>query len=65
LFVPTTIVELGGLLTELEANPSAEVVVFQSANPEFSLPISMYPRQPNGQKSWAFGATLCCVSHPR
>jgi len=35
MFVPTTIVELGALLTELEADPSLKVVVFQSENPDF------------------------------
>jgi enoyl-CoA hydratase/carnithine racemase len=35
MFVPTTIDELGALMTELEADRSTKVVVFQSANPEF------------------------------
>ena len=35
MFVPTTIVELGALITDLEADPSVKVVVFQSANPDF------------------------------
>jgi enoyl-CoA hydratase/carnithine racemase len=35
MFVPTTIVELGALMTDLEADSSVKVVVFQSANPEF------------------------------
>src|SRR5580765_8349171 len=35
MFVPATIVELGVLMTDLEADPSVKVVVFQSANPEF------------------------------
>src|SRR5690242_3333719 len=35
MFVPTTIVELGALMTNLEADPSVKVVVFQSANPDF------------------------------
>ena len=35
MFVPTTIVELGALMSEIEADPSAKVVVFQSANPDF------------------------------
>ena len=37
MFVPTTIVELGALMTNLEADPSVKVVVFQSANPEFFI----------------------------
>src|ERR1700722_466656 len=35
MFVPTTIVEIDKLMTDLEADPSVRVVVFQSANPEF------------------------------
>jgi enoyl-CoA hydratase/carnithine racemase len=35
MFVPATIVELGTLMTDLEADPSVKVVVFQSANPDF------------------------------
>ncbi len=35
MFVPTTIVELGALMTGLEADPTVKVVVFQSANPDF------------------------------
>src|SRR5215471_9633703 len=35
IFIPATIVELGALMTELEADPSVKVVVFQSANPDF------------------------------
>jgi enoyl-CoA hydratase/carnithine racemase len=37
MFVPTTIVELGALMTDLEAVPSVKVVVFQSANPDFFI----------------------------
>ena len=37
MFVPTTIVELRALMTDLEANPSVKVVVFQSANPDFFI----------------------------
>jgi enoyl-CoA hydratase/carnithine racemase len=33
MFVPTTIVELGALMSDLEAD--LKVVVFQSANPDF------------------------------
>ena len=35
MFVPTTIVELGALMSDLEADPSVNVVVFQSADPDF------------------------------
>ena len=37
MFIPTTIVELGTLMTDLEADPSVKVVVFQSANPDFFI----------------------------
>ncbi len=37
MFVPTTIVELGALMTDLEANRSVKIVVFQSANPDFFI----------------------------
>jgi len=37
IFVPSTIVELRALMTELEADPSVKVVVFQSANPDFFI----------------------------
>src|SRR5579862_916959 len=35
IFVPATIVELGALMTNIEADPSVKVIVFQSANPDF------------------------------
>jgi enoyl-CoA hydratase/carnithine racemase len=37
MFVPATIVELGAILTDLEADSSVKVVVFQSANPDFFI----------------------------
>jgi enoyl-CoA hydratase/carnithine racemase len=37
MFVPETIVELGALMTDLEADSSVKVVVFQSANPDFFI----------------------------
>ena len=37
MFVPATIVELGALITDLEADPSVNVVVFQWANPDFFI----------------------------
>src|SRR6201997_319566 len=37
MFVPETIVELGALMNELEADPSVKAVVFQSANPDFFI----------------------------
>jgi len=35
MFVPETIVEIGALMAEIEADPSVKVIVFQSANPDF------------------------------
>jgi enoyl-CoA hydratase/carnithine racemase len=37
MFLPTTIIELAALMTELEADPSVKVIVFQSANPDFFI----------------------------
>jgi enoyl-CoA hydratase/carnithine racemase len=37
MFVPSTIVELGTLMTDLDADPSVKAVVFQSANPDFFI----------------------------
>jgi enoyl-CoA hydratase/carnithine racemase len=37
MFVPATIIELGALMTDLEAGSSVKVVVFQSANPDFFI----------------------------
>ena len=37
MFFPTTIVELGALMTDLETDPSVKVVVFQSTNPDFFI----------------------------
>jgi enoyl-CoA hydratase/carnithine racemase len=37
MFVPATIDQLRALMTDLEADPSAKVVVFQSANPDFFI----------------------------
>jgi enoyl-CoA hydratase/carnithine racemase len=37
MFIPTTIVELEALMTDLEADPSVKLVVFQSANPDFFI----------------------------
>jgi enoyl-CoA hydratase/carnithine racemase len=41
MFVPATIVELGALMTDLEADPSVKVVVFSRRIPMFLPPISM------------------------
>jgi enoyl-CoA hydratase/carnithine racemase len=37
MFVPTTIIELGALMTDIEADPSVKVVVFESANTDFFI----------------------------
>jgi len=37
MFVPATIIELGALMTDLEADQSVKAVVFQSANPDFFI----------------------------
>jgi enoyl-CoA hydratase/carnithine racemase len=37
MFVPATIVELGALMDDLEADTSVKVVVFQSASPDFFI----------------------------
>ena len=37
MFVPATIVQLGALMSDLEADPSVKVVVFRSANPDFFI----------------------------
>ncbi len=37
MFVPETIVELGTLMTDIEADPSVKVAVFQSANLDFFI----------------------------
>jgi enoyl-CoA hydratase/carnithine racemase len=37
MFVPATIDELAALMTELEADPSVKVIVFESANPDFFI----------------------------
>src|SRR6202047_3661843 len=37
MFLPTTIIELEALMSNLDADPSVKVVVFQSANPDFFI----------------------------
>ena len=51
-FLPTTIVELGALMTELDADPSVKVVVFQSANPDFYIAYLDVAKAVNGQRRW-------------
>jgi enoyl-CoA hydratase/carnithine racemase len=53
--VPATIVELGALMTELEADLSLKVVAFQSANPDFfiaHLDVSKAAEQPEVLGFW-------------
>jgi enoyl-CoA hydratase/carnithine racemase len=55
MFVPATIVELGALMTDLEADSSVKVVVFQSANPEFfvaHLDVAKAAQQPDVLGLW-------------
>jgi enoyl-CoA hydratase/carnithine racemase len=55
MFLPTTIVELGALMTELETDPSVKVVLFQSGNPEFfiaHLDVSKAAQQPEVLGLW-------------
>jgi enoyl-CoA hydratase/carnithine racemase len=37
IFLPATIVELGALMADIEADASVKVIVFQSANPDFFI----------------------------
>jgi len=65
MFVPTTIVELGALMTDLEADPSVKVVVFQSANPDFfiaHLDVGKAAERPEALGLWR---DSCCASRPR
>jgi enoyl-CoA hydratase/carnithine racemase len=55
MFVPTTIVELGTLMTDLEADPSVKIVVFQSANPNFfiaHLDVAKAAERPEALSLW-------------
>jgi enoyl-CoA hydratase/carnithine racemase len=55
MFVPATIVELGALMTELEADPSVKVAVFQSDNPDFfvaHLDVAKAVQQPDVLGLW-------------
>ena len=55
MFLPNTIVELRTLMTDLEADPSVKVVVFQSANPEFfvaHLDVAKAAERPEALGQW-------------
>src|SRR6516225_9222713 len=55
MFVPASIVELGALMTDLEADSSVKVVVFQSANPDFfiaHLDVAKAAEQPGVLNLW-------------
>ncbi|HTR37852.1 MAG TPA: enoyl-CoA hydratase/isomerase family protein [Bryobacteraceae bacterium] len=55
MFVPTTIVELGALMMDLEADPSVKVLIFQSANPEFftaHLDVAKAAERPEALDLW-------------
>jgi enoyl-CoA hydratase/carnithine racemase len=65
MFVPSTIVELGALMTDLEADPSVKAVVFQSANPDFfvaHLDVAKAAERPEVLGLWR--ATVCFASRP-
>ncbi len=55
MFVPETIDELRVLMTDIEADPSVKVVVFQSSNPEFfvaHLDVAKAAQQPDVLDRW-------------
>src|SRR5579871_422567 len=55
MFIPATIVELGALISKVEADPSVKVVVFQSANPDFfvaHLDVAKAAEQPEVLDLW-------------
>jgi enoyl-CoA hydratase/carnithine racemase len=55
MFVPETINELRALMTDIEADPSVKVVVFQSANPDFfvaHLDVAKAAKQPDVLDLW-------------
>jgi enoyl-CoA hydratase/carnithine racemase len=55
MFFPTTIVELGTLMNDIEADPSVKVIVFQSANPDFfiaHLDVAKAAEQPETLGLW-------------
>jgi enoyl-CoA hydratase/carnithine racemase len=55
IFVPETIDELRGLMTDVEADPSVKVIVFQSANPDFfvaHLDVAKAAKQPDVLDLW-------------
>jgi enoyl-CoA hydratase/carnithine racemase len=55
MFVPSTIVELSAVLSDLEADPSVKAVVFQSANPDFfvaHLDVAKAAEQPDVLGLW-------------
>ena len=55
MFVPKTIVELRALMSDIEADPSVKVVVFQSANPDFfiaHLDVAKAAQQPGLLDLW-------------
>ena len=55
MFVPTTITELRAIMSELEADRSVKVVLFQSANPDFftaHLDVAKAAEQPDTLDLW-------------
>ena len=64
MFVPTTITELRAIMSELEADRSVKVVLFQSANPDFftaHLDVAKAAEQPDTLDLWRdFVLRLSC-----
>ncbi|HKS83317.1 MAG TPA: enoyl-CoA hydratase/isomerase family protein [Candidatus Acidoferrales bacterium] len=55
IFVPVTIVELGKLMTEIEADPTVKVIVFESSNPDFfvaHLDVAKAAERPESLRLW-------------
>lgn len=55
MFVPETIAELGALMTDLETDASAKVIVFESANPDFftaHLDVAKAAERPETLSRW-------------
>ena len=62
MFVPATIVELGALMTDLEADPSVKVVVFRSANPDFFIAhLDVAPRRAERPRGVGPLARICAA----
>jgi enoyl-CoA hydratase/carnithine racemase len=65
MFDPSTIAELGSLMTEIEADRSVKVVVFASANPDFFIAHLEVAKAADRPVCWTSGRIRCCVSRRR